>query len=936
MAARPGGVANVTFLTLPRLAERLASVELAAAGRRPVTAPVLGQAVRAVLAEDPGIFKNVAGHPSTEAALVTALRELAACTPDALKAVAATGPRAADVVRIARAVYDRLKSDWYDEHDLYTTAAARVRNGCSLDGPVTLRLLERIPPAVANLLRAIGERVPVTAEPPLVGDADADRPVIEAHARAGVTVDPPGEPTKKPARAVSASDPDEEVRVVVRTVVGWAEGGVPLARMALLYSAEDPYLRLLHEQLDAAGVRHNGHPLRSVGDLLYGRTVRAILALPDRRFRRTDVMGLLAASQLRDEHGLLPSRAWERVSRAAAVVSGDDWSTRLAAYADRLRKEAEEYGADGQEQVATSRRRDADRADDLAVFVAELQEALDALAGEGTWAGMIDRLRGILATRLGGEQHRLRWPDAERQAADRVEGILDRIAALDALGGLPPTVAVVRRTLDDELFSALLRDGHLGDGVFVGPLSAAVGLDVDKVVILGMAEGLMPARRLEDSLLPDRDRRVALGQLELRADRVHDDHRHLLLALAGGGEAVLTYARGDLRRQGDRHPSRWLLEAAGEAEEVASFTTSLRTAAVHNTAQELRLARILGHGRAGIEAEDVTLRRGVELVTARRSAAFTRFDGNLSGVGIPDPFTTGSTTATRLEAWAACPQAYFQRYLLRVSPIDEPGARFEIDALTRGTLYHEVLQRFVDEQIAAGATAPWSEPAADRLVEIGGEVWDSYASQGLTGHEAFSARDRTRLVDDLRDLALRDDGRPVAAEWAFDGVAYPLPNARTVHFRGKVDRIDAVGDGLRVTDYKTGRSLAYKGLSETEPDLGGTHLQLAIYAAAVEQEMGGVVDSRYWFSTGRGNFAEIGYTFTHEVRARVAATLGAITDGIAQASFPHHPSEKPTYNYVECWWCTPDGLSAAELRRSWERKRTDPLLATYVALADAD
>src|SRR5829696_5779008 len=82
LAARPGGIANVTFLTLHRLAERLGAAALAAAGRRPVSAPVLAAAVRAVLHEDPGVFAPVAAHPATEQALVAATRELAAA-PDA-------------------------------------------------------------------------------------------------------------------------------------------------------------------------------------------------------------------------------------------------------------------------------------------------------------------------------------------------------------------------------------------------------------------------------------------------------------------------------------------------------------------------------------------------------------------------------------------------------------------------------------------------------------------------------------------------------------------------------------------------------------------------------------------------------------------------------------------------------------------------------------
>jgi ATP-dependent helicase/nuclease subunit B len=940
LAGRPGGIANVTFLTLARLAERLGSASLAAEGRRPMTTPVVAAAVRFVLAEEPGIFASVAGHPATEQALVAAVGEFGACTPEALQAVAISSGQAGGLVRIVEAVRARLAPDWYDEHDLCRVAAARVRGGCSLDGPVYLHLLERVPPAAAELIAAIAGRVEVVASPPLTGAADVDRPVIESHAAAGVPLDPPvGRPLPAATRALSASDPDEEVRAVVRTVLRWAEEGVALARMAVLFTARNPYLRLLHEQLDAAGVRHNGTPLRAVGELLYGRTIRGLLALPEHGMRRGDVMALLAGSQFRDDNGLLPTRAWERIARAATVVGGADWDGRLAGYAQRLRGEADQYEADGQATVAAARRRDAERSDGLRAFVGRLAGQLEGISAAATWDGMVASLKELLEAQLGGERRRVRWPEAEREAADRVDGLLERLASLDALGPAP-TLSVFRRTLEGELEAALLRHGHLGDGVFVAQLSAAVGIDVDKVVVVGLAEGMFPARRLEDSLLPDRDRRAAGGQLRLRGEQVFDDRRHLLLALAGTGESVLTYARGDLRRQGDRHPSRWLLDAVPPGADrdewvkvVPSFSAGLTAAAVQASAQDLRLARIAVHGIAVVEAEDPTLRRNVALASARRSSEFTRFDGNLSGVELPDPAAGAATTATRLESWVRCPQAYFQRYLLGVAPVERPGARLEIDALTRGTLIHEVLERFVAERIVADGAAPWLAADRDRLLEIGGETWDAYAGRGLTGHAVFSARDRTRLLDDLSALAERDDGRPVAVEWAFEDVPYRLADGREVRFRGKVDRIDDVGGVLRVTDYKTGRAESYGRISETVPDGGGTHLQLAVYAAAVARDgKGAGVESRYWFPTDRGGFASIGYPFTADVAAHVARTLATIADGIAAGTFPHHPPDKPAYGYVDCWWCTPDGLSASEMRRAWQRKRADPALAGYLVL----
>ncbi|MGH9081560.1 MAG: hypothetical protein ACRDYE_16050, partial [Acidimicrobiales bacterium] len=56
VADRGTGLAAVTFLTVYRLGELLGAAPLAAQGRRPVSTPVLGAALRAALAERPGVF----------------------------------------------------------------------------------------------------------------------------------------------------------------------------------------------------------------------------------------------------------------------------------------------------------------------------------------------------------------------------------------------------------------------------------------------------------------------------------------------------------------------------------------------------------------------------------------------------------------------------------------------------------------------------------------------------------------------------------------------------------------------------------------------------------------------------------------------------------------------------------------------------------------
>ncbi len=120
---RGTGLAAVSFVTPYRLAELLGAPALAAAGRCPVSTPVIAAALRASLAEAPGLFGPVAAHPATETALVATYRELREVSPARLDAIAATSARAADVVRLHRATRARLAAKWYDEQDLMRAAA---------------------------------------------------------------------------------------------------------------------------------------------------------------------------------------------------------------------------------------------------------------------------------------------------------------------------------------------------------------------------------------------------------------------------------------------------------------------------------------------------------------------------------------------------------------------------------------------------------------------------------------------------------------------------------------------------------------------------------------------------------------------------------------------------------------------------------------------
>jgi len=167
----------------------------------------------------------------------------------------------------------------------------------------------------------------------------------------------------------------------VRAVVEAARAGTPLGRCAIVYGVESPYVRLISDALDAAGIPRCGATSRTVETSLLGRSLLDMLALRDRGFSRRVVMAWLAGAPVsvrrpddpdgdrpdgdgpdgggsdgeaggagpaaRRRWQGVPSAAWEREARAARVESGiDSWRRRLTRYAEDCTAEADRHAAD--------------------------------------------------------------------------------------------------------------------------------------------------------------------------------------------------------------------------------------------------------------------------------------------------------------------------------------------------------------------------------------------------------------------------------------------------------------------------------------------------------------------------------------------------------------------------------------------------------------
>lgn len=945
-----GGVANVSFLTPFRLAELLSADQLP--DRRPLTNPVLGSAVRRCLARDPGPFAPVAEHLATERALAALYAELSSVSEDALDSLHAAGGLAAAAVAQYRAIEERL-AGFHGEDDVAVAARQRpdLHRALAPFGGLVWYLPEPATPALSRFLAAVLAAAPCTVILGVTGHAAADDPVFEACRRVGVEV-PPGTSAQVDvpvgSHIVSVTDPDEEVRAVVRRIMALAEQGVPLHRIGVFHPVADPYLRTLRQQLEQAGIPANGPSQERLADTVVGRTLLAALALPARRWRRDRVMALVSGAPVRHGGRRVNPGSWEVLSRRAGVV-GDvgDWDRKLGALADELSSKA--TTTEGHEAARAARQRDEVQA--LLRFVADTAAAVSAVDSARSWTAKVVAARRLVDALLGSASARSGWPDDEQEASERIDDALSRLAALDDLEP-NPTPEVFRRALAAELDVRRGRHGRFGHGVVYGPLSGAVGQDLDAVFIVGMAEGSCPAPRRDEALLPDSVRLLAgPGQLPLRAAALEDQHRWFLAALAAAPpeRRWLLYPRGDLRGGRSRLPSRWLLDTAsaraGRAvyssdfagldaavvEVVPSFAAGLLQMASPASPDERDLASVAAHvaagGVAGQHPASAPVRRGLEALQARRSSRFTIWDGNLASSDVPSPTDEGQVVSpTRLERWAACGFRYLLADVLGLADRDEPERLVELRAVDRGSLVHEVLERFFGEVIAHGAPDPqrrWSDEDRQRLQGLADEVFDRYESAGLTGRPVRWRLQQTQIRALLDDFLTADDehrarmgARPIRVElpFGFDGVdpvVVELANGRQLRFRGRADRVD-VGAGNRhvVLDYKTSKGDRYGALDE-DPVLGGTTLQLGVYAEAARQVLGADTASGYYWMVNDSSCSDrCGYDWSDDRRERFVEVLGTIVDGIGAGVFAAQPGGWDSFRrtHENCAYCPFDSV----------------------------
>lgn len=982
------GLANVGFVTPFQLVEAISADLLP--DTRPLTNPVLGAAVRQTLAADPGPYAPVAGHEATEAALAGLFAELSNVDEAGLEAIADEGSTAAALaVQYHRAIADRL-ADFHTEHDVAVAAAGRTDLADRLrpfghlvwflPAPLTAALGLFVDRA---LDAAIGRSVIVG----VTGVPAADEAVWRSCAAAGVArpasgasgVDAPvGD------RIVSVTDAAEEVREVCRRVLELVGAGTPLDRIGIFYPTPDPYVGIIEQQFAEAGIVVNGPDRRRLAASVAGRVLLGALDLPAQRWRRDRVMAFASTGPLRAGGERVRPTAWDELSRRAGVVADlGDWRAKLEHHVGVLRRRLELVtSGDAVEPEAVERRtqrlgESIAEARDLLAFVEHVATQVDAVATAPTWRAKSLAARELLTELLGPEHQHGWWPEPEQEAFGRVEAALVRLAALDDIEPAPAH-AVFTRALRAELDVTRGRRGRFGHGAVYAPLAAAVGFDLDAVFVVGVAEGLLPTPRRDDAILPEAVRVSSLDQLESKSARLDHQHRAFLAALGAApvGRRTLTFPRGDLRSNRRALPSRWLLDTASAlaghpvhatdfdqlgpdvVDTVGSFASGIGRSAVATSLHERDLVDVARFTAAGGDAVDhpvgALAGAGLEMQRHRASSAFTEFDGNLSAaatagdIGLPHAGDR-PLSPSRLEMWAACGFRYFLSHVLEIGERDDPERTDDISALDRGSLIHEILERFVAEAIADGPPPPerrWSAAQRQRLHAIAEDVCADYEAAGRTGR-AVNWRVRRddlaglldRFLDADDEFRRRERATPHAVEVRFGAgggapVEVALPDGSSIALQGIADRLDLTEDGrVIVSDYKSGTGKKYRALAD-DPFAAGTTLQLGMYAEGAMRHSGrDAAEAAYWLVEDADRPFR-GYSWTPELRQRFTEILATTTGAIGRGVFDATPGEWDTWRMTNeaCRYCEFDSVCVRHRGEHATAKAGAPELAVRVAL----
>jgi ATP-dependent helicase/nuclease subunit B len=430
---------------------------------------------------------------------------------------------------------------------------------------------------------------------------------------------------------------------------------------------------------------------------------------------------------------------------------------------------------------------------------------------------------------------------------------------------------------------------HFGR-VLVTTVADARGLPHKHVFIPGLSEGIFPAPLSEDPLYLDSERLnlINLGiMLETQAERASDDG--LFYQLVGLARESLTLSRPTVQDGTPwvaSHLWRAVTDILSDAPDViqanrigvgdvvrvgqAASSSELLLALAHGLTQEQPADDIAGVYQYVMQAHGaawgrIHLARAMELRRLSRRVRHDHFSGRLYDPVLiayaAEQLGPGRVwSATQLYDYGVCGFRFFARRLLRLEALEEPEEG--LDAPTLGTINHAILEAAYREigQQGLAITPENTAAALDILRLAAGPILENAPRQYNFAANVLWQQEKAVLLRRLEALLNLDfsDQNPVAkklipgeryvyrqeAPFSTDGgvpVFVPIdvdgrPEAMRV--QGYIDRMDRVGNGIVIVDYKSGtKPIPLDEMRE------GRNFQMMLYLHAAEQILAAQAES---------------------------------------------------------------------------------------------
>ncbi|WP_134684268.1 helicase-exonuclease AddAB subunit AddB [Brevibacillus migulae] len=438
------------------------------------------------------------------------------------------------------------------------------------------------------------------------------------------------------------------------------------------------------------------------------------------------------------------------------------------------------------------------------------------------------------------------------------------------------------------------------DQVLVGQMERSRQPDVKALFILGVNEGMIPMRHVEDGILDEAEReRLTAAGYELAPSA-----KQLLMA-----EQFLLYQA--ITRPSERL---WLSASLADSEGKALLPSAIMER-VKETLPGTSI-RFFANEPTGDAAEDQFLlgrpsqvfghlltllrqvKRGGTLSPfwwevyewfVRHSADVSRERWLLSGLRYanrvtPLPQQTSHAlygknlrmSVSRLERFQTCPFSHFSSHGLRLTERE----MYRLERFDVGELFHESLKRVVEKMKLE--RLEWAGISEEGSMRLAGEVVDEVVPITRSNILQRTARYRYltgrlkravgRAIYVLGEHAKRSKFVPIGLEVSFGpngelpGLSMSLDNGLQLQLIGRIDRVDQSIETeqlyLRVIDYKSGpKKLALADV------WNGLNLQLLVYLDVV------LTNADAWL----GRKAEIGGVFYYQVADPVVTAKRLLT-----------------------------------------------------------